>query len=94
MDDNISKSTNETLSQKENSIEKGDLWYVDNYILLKDYYDRTISRIAARCVRKGNIAIEEYPFFNYILDVLEEINETGENIRIYIPMSNKKLPAD
>mgnify|MGYP001535374820 CR=1 FL=1 len=36
-----------------------DLWYVDNYILLKDYYDRTISRIAARCVRKGNIAIED-----------------------------------
>ena len=59
-----------------------DLWYVDNYILLKDYYDRTISRIAARCVRKGNIAIEDYPFFGYILDVLEEISETGE----YIPV--------
>ena len=57
-----------------------DLWYVDNYILLKDYYDRTISRIAARCVRKGNIAIEDYPFFGYILDVLEEISETGEYI--------------
>ncbi len=57
-----------------------DLWYVNNYILLKDYYDRTISRIAARCVRKGNIAIEDYPFFGYILDVLEEISETGEYI--------------
>ena len=57
-----------------------DLWYVDNYILLKDYYDRTISRIAARCVRKGNIAIEDYPFFGYILDILEEISETGEYI--------------
>jgi len=57
-----------------------DLWYVDNYILLKDYYDRTISRIAARCVRKGNIAIEDYPFYGYILDVLEEISETGEYI--------------
>ncbi len=57
-----------------------DLWYIDNYILLKDYYDRTISRIAARCVRKGNIAIEDYPFFGYILDVLEEISETGEYI--------------
>ena len=58
----------------------GDNWYVDNYILLKDYYDRTISRIAARCVRKGNIAIEEYPFYNYILDILEEISETGDYI--------------
>lgn len=59
---------------------KGDLWYVDNYALLKDYYDRTISRIAARCVRQGNIAMEEYPFYGYILDVLEEISETGDYI--------------
>ena len=58
----------------------GDFWYVDNYVLLKDYYHRTISRIAARCVRKGNIAIEEYPFYGYILDVLEEISETGDYI--------------
>lgn len=59
---------------------QGDTWYVDNYVLLKDYYDRTISRIAARCVRKGNIAMEEYPFYGYILDVLEEISETGDYI--------------
>ena len=56
------------------------LWYVDNYVLLKDYHDRTISRIAARCVRKGNIAMEDYPFYPYILDVLEEISETGDFI--------------
>lgn len=59
---------------------RGDLWYVDNYILLKDYYDRTISRIAARCVRQGNIAMEEYAHYGYILDVLEEISETGDYI--------------
>lgn len=59
---------------------QGDFWYVDNYVLLKDYYDRTISRVAARCVRKGNIAMEEYPFYGYILDVLEEISETGDYI--------------
>lgn len=58
----------------------GDTWYVDNYVLLKEYYDMTISRIAARCVRSGNIAIEEYKHYNYILDVLEEISETGEYI--------------
>ena len=56
----------------------GDTWYVDNYILLKDYYDMTISRIAARCVRSGNIAIEDYKYYAYVLDVLEEITETGE----------------
>lgn len=58
-------------------VTKEDLWYIDNYIVLRDYYDRTISRIAARCVRMGNIAIEEYPFYSYILDVLSEICETG-----------------
>ena len=61
-------------------VSKKTLWYLDNYILLRDYYDRTISRIAARCVRKGNIAIEEYPYYGYILDVLEEISETGNFI--------------
>lgn len=71
-----------------------DLWYVDNYILLKDYYDRTISRIAARCVRKGNIAIEDYPFYGYILDVLEEISETGDYIlqhQALYPYVEKKI---
>ena len=58
----------------------GDAWYVDNYILLKEYYDMTISRVAARCVRSGNIAIEEYKYYPYILDVLEEISETGDYI--------------
>lgn len=62
------------------TVSNADLWYIDNFILLKDYYDRTISRIAARCVRKGNIAIEDYPFYAYILDVLEEISETGDYI--------------
>lgn len=61
-------------------VSKKTLWYLDNYILLRDYYDRTISRIAARCVRKGNIAIEEYPHYSYILDVFEEISETGNFI--------------
>ena len=53
--------------QAQGGASKESLWYLDNYILLKDYYDRTISRIAARCVRMGNIAMEEYPFYGYIL---------------------------
>ena len=64
-------------------VSKETLWYLDNYILLKDYYDRTISRIAARCVRMGNIAMEEYPFYPYILDVLEEISQTGEYVLMH-----------
>ena len=56
------------------------MWYLNNYILLRDYLDRTIARIAARCVRSGNIAMEEYPFYGYILDVLEEICDTGDFI--------------
>ena len=63
-----------------NVVTKEDLWYIDNYLVLRDYYDKTISRIAARCIRMGNIALEEYPFYPYILDILEEICETGEYI--------------
>lgn len=70
------------------------MWYVDNYIVLIDYYDRTISRIAARCIRNGNIALEEYKFYPYILDVLEEICETGnyiiEHTELY-PYVEKKI---
>ncbi len=62
------------------AVTKESLWYIDNYILIRDYYDRTVSRIAARCIRKGNIAVEDYPFFPYIIDVLEELCETGNYI--------------
>ena len=75
-------------------VTKDDLWYIDNYIMLRDYYDRTISRIAARCIRMGNIALEEYPFYPYVLDVLEEICETGEYIlskRALHPYIEKKI---
>lgn len=77
-----------------NQVTQETLWYLDNYILLRDYLDRTISRIAARCVRKGNIAIEEYPYFGYILDVLEEISDTGDYIlehRELYPYVEKKI---
>lgn len=71
---------------QQGSVSKEDLWNLNNYILLKDYYDRTVSRIAARCIRQGNIAIEDYPFYGYILDVLDEICEVGDLIA-----SNNKL---
>ncbi|MDD4556163.1 MAG: hypothetical protein PHE89_02380 [Alphaproteobacteria bacterium] len=81
-------------TMSDESVSKEDLWHLNNYILLKDYYDRTISRIAARCIRKGNIAIEEYPFYGYILDVLEEICEVGDyvvNSESLRPLVEKKI---
>ena len=70
------------MEQNANSaiVTKEDIWHIDNYLLLRDYYERTISRIAARCIRMGNIALEEYPFYGYVLDVLEEICDTGNYI--------------
>lgn len=62
------------------AVTKESLWYIDNYVLIRDYYDRTVSRIAARCIRQGNIAVEDYPFFAYIIDILEELCETGDYI--------------
>ena len=79
----------ENLEHSENNeikVTKEALWYVDNYILIRDYYDRTVSRIAARCIRKGNMAVEDYPFYPYIIDVLDELCETGDYI-----ISNKDL---
>ena len=81
-------------TSQDTSVSKDTLWYLDNYIRLRDYLDRTISRIAARCIRLGNIAVEEYPFYGYILDVLEEICDTGdlllEHKEIY-PYIEKKI---
>ncbi len=68
------------MNEEQTKASQEDLWRIDNYILLKDYLDRTISRIAARCVRSGNIAIEEYQYYGYILDVLDEICETGDYV--------------
>jgi hypothetical protein len=62
------------------AVTKESLWYIDNYVLIRDYYDRTVSRIAARCIRKGNIAVEDYPFYPYIIDVLDELCEIGDYI--------------
>ncbi len=83
---------NSTENQTEVSQET--LWYLNNYILLRDYLDRTIARIAARCVRSGNIAMEEYPFYGYILDVLEEICDTGDFVLTHpelYPYVEKKI---
>lgn len=87
---------NQNVTNNLASVSKDTLWYLDNYILLKDYYDRTISRIAARCIRMGNIAMEEYPFYGYILDVLEEISDTGDFIlqhKELYPYVDKKIPG-
>lgn len=62
------------------AVTKESLWYIDNYVLIRDYYDRTVSRIAARCIRKGNMAVEDYPFYPYIVDVLDELCEVGDYI--------------
>lgn len=78
----------------QSNVSSEDLWVLDNYILIKDYLDRTISRIAARCVRSNNIAIEEYPFYGYILDVLEELCDSGDYITSHpslYPYVEKKI---
>jgi hypothetical protein len=82
------------VENSEVTVTKESLWYIDNYVLIRDYYDRTVSRIAARCIRKGNIAVEEYPFYSYIIDVLDELCETGNYIishRELHPYVEKKI---
>ena len=82
------------MENNEVKVTKESLWYIDNYVLIRDYYDRTVSRIAARCIRKGNIAVEDYPFYPYIIDVLDELCETGDYIISHVelhPYVEKKI---
>ncbi len=47
---------------------------------LKTYYDQTISRTSARCVHLGGLELSQYPYFGYILDLLDEILTFGMEI--------------
>ena len=53
------------------------LWNFDHFVRLKDYYDQTISRTSARCVHLGGLELTQYPYFGYILDLLDEILTFG-----------------
>jgi len=65
---------------EEYDISKEVLWDFNAFLILNDYYDQTISRIGARCVRMGGLALNEYPYYGYVLDLLDEIITIGSNI--------------
>ena len=65
---------------EEYGISKEVLWDFNAFLILNDYYDQTISRIGARCVRMGGLALNEYPYYGYVLDLLDEIITIGSNI--------------
>lgn len=56
------------------------LWSFDHFVRLKDYYDQTISRTSARCVHLGGLELSQYPYFGYILDLLDEIITFGQEL--------------
>lgn len=56
------------------------LWNFDHFMRLKTYYDLTISRTSARCVHLGGLELTQYPYFGYILDLLDEILTFGMEI--------------
>ena len=56
------------------------LWNFDHFMRLKTYYDQTISRTCARCVHLGGLELSQYPYFGYILDLLDEILTFGMEI--------------
>lgn len=56
------------------------LWNFDHFLRLKSYYDQTISRTSARCVHLGGLELSQYPYFGYILDLLDEIITFGIEI--------------
>ena len=56
------------------------LWSFDHFMRLRDYYDQTISRTSARCVHLGGLELSQYPYFGYILDLLDEILTFGQEV--------------
>lgn len=56
------------------------LWNFEHFMRLKTYYDQTISRTSARCVHLGGLELSQYPYFGYILDLLDEILTFGMEI--------------
>lgn len=56
------------------------LWNFDHFMRLKTYYDQTISRTSARCVHLGGLELSQYPYFGYILDLLDELLTFGMEI--------------
>lgn len=55
------------------------LWQFNYFLELCSYYDRTMARVAARCVRK-QIKMEQYEYIKYAFDVLGEMVELGQKI--------------
>ena len=47
---------------------------------MADYDEISVTKESLRCIRMGNIAVEDYPFYPYIIDVLNELCETGDYI--------------
>ncbi|MCP4394693.1 MAG: hypothetical protein GY804_10575 [Alphaproteobacteria bacterium] len=60
-------------------LDKQLLWEFNYFLELCSYYDRTMSRIAARCVQQG-IKMEQYSHVSYAFDVLEEMVSVGRSI--------------
>lgn len=50
------------------------------FLRLEHYYDQTISRVGARCVQLGGIEMSQYPYYGYILDVLDELIALGTKL--------------
>ena len=69
-----------------------DLWYVDNYILLKDYYDRTISAASAKATLRSKTTPFSDTYLTFWKKSAKPANtycSTGNCTR----MSNAKSPA-
>lgn len=64
------------------------LWSFDHFMRLRDYYDQTISRTSARCVHLGGLEMSQYPYYGYILDLLDELLTFGHEI-VTVPVYQK-----
>jgi len=70
--------TDMTSPYKKGETEKDASWNLEYFNRLRNYYDQTLSRVGARCVQMGGLEMSNYPYFDYVLDVLSELVSLGE----------------
>jgi len=70
--------TDMTSPYKSGESDKDASWNLEYFNRLRNYYDQTLSRVGARCVQLGGLEMSNYPYFDYVLDILSELVTLGE----------------
>ncbi len=55
-------------------------WEMANFMRQKNLYEEATNWISARCVRLGNMDKTEYPYYGFVVDLMNELKENIQNL--------------